>query len=36
LERLFARFDRLLRERRYLAMGRQIVDATIVEATAAQ
>jgi len=32
LKRLFARFDRELRERGYLAMGGQIVDATIVEA----
>jgi IS5 family transposase len=29
---LFARFDRVLRERGYLAMGGQIVDATIIEA----
>jgi transposase len=32
IEKLFARFDRLLREVGYLAMGGQIVDATIVEA----
>ena len=32
LERLFAQFDRVLRERGYLAMGGQIVDATIIEA----
>jgi transposase, IS5 family len=32
LKRLFARFDRALRERGYLAMGGQIVDATIIEA----
>ena len=31
-ERLFARFDALLAERGFLAMGGQIVDATIVEA----
>ena len=31
-ERLFARFDAALAERGYLAMGGQIVDATIVEA----
>ena len=31
LKRLFARFDRELREKGYLAMGGQIVDATIVE-----
>ena len=31
-ERLFARFDAALTERGYLAMGGQIVDATIVEA----
>jgi transposase len=31
-ERLFARFDAALSERGYLAMGGQIVDATIVEA----
>ncbi|HYD99692.1 MAG TPA: transposase, partial [Alphaproteobacteria bacterium] len=31
-ERLFARFDAALRERGYLAMGGQIVDATVVEA----
>jgi transposase, IS5 family len=31
-DRLFAHFDRVLRERGYLAMGGQIVDATIVEA----
>jgi transposase, IS5 family len=32
LKRLFARFDQVLRERGYLAMGGQIVDATIIEA----
>ncbi len=32
LSRLFDRFDALLRERGYLAMGGQIVDATLVEA----
>ena len=32
LKRLFAHFDRVLRERGYLAMGGQIVDATIIEA----
>jgi transposase, IS5 family len=32
LKRLFARFDRVLREKGYLAMGGQIVDATIIEA----
>jgi IS5 family transposase len=32
LQRLFARFDRVLREKGYLAMGGQIVDATIIEA----
>ena len=32
LKRLFALFDRVLRERGYLAMGGQIVDATIIEA----
>ena len=31
-ERLFAQFDAALAERGYLAMGGQIVDATIVEA----
>jgi len=31
-ERLFARFDRLLREKGWLAMGGQIVDATVIEA----
>jgi transposase len=31
-ERLFDRFDAVLRERGFLAMGGQIVDATIVEA----
>ena len=31
-ERLFARFDAALAERGYLAMGGQIVDASIVEA----
>src|SRR5918994_5730066 len=32
IERLFARFDAALREAGYLAMGGQIVDATVVEA----
>ena len=32
LQRLFAHFDRVLREKGYLAMGGQIVDATIIEA----
>jgi IS5 family transposase len=32
LKRLVARFDRVLREKGYLAMGGQIVDATIIEA----
>jgi IS5 family transposase len=32
IETLFARFDRLLRDAGYLAMGGQIVDATVVEA----
>jgi IS5 family transposase len=32
LARLFARFDAVLAERGYLAMGGQIVDATVVEA----
>ena len=32
LTRLFERFDAMLRERGYLAMGGQIVDATVVEA----
>ena len=32
LKRLFARFDRVLRERGCLAIGGQIVDATIIEA----
>jgi IS5 family transposase len=32
IERLFARFDRVLREAGYLAMGGQIVDATVVPA----
>lgn len=31
-ERLFARFDALLREKGWLAMGGQIVDATVIEA----
>jgi transposase, IS5 family len=30
--RLFARFDAILRERGYLAMGGQIVDAMVIEA----
>jgi len=32
LQRLFERFDAALRERGYLAMGGQIVDATVIEA----
>jgi IS5 family transposase len=32
IERLFARFDAVLREAGYLAMGGQIVDATVVQA----
>ena len=32
LERLFARFDQLLHARGYLAMGGQIIDATVIEA----
>jgi IS5 family transposase len=32
VERLFARFDAVLREAGYLAMGGQIVDATVVQA----
>jgi IS5 family transposase len=32
LGRLFERFDRLLHDRGYLAMGGQIVDATVIEA----
>jgi transposase, IS5 family len=32
IDRLFARFDAILRERGYLGMGGQIVDATVVEA----
>jgi IS5 family transposase len=32
LQRLFERFDAVLRERGYLAMGGQIVDATVIEA----
>lgn len=32
IERLFARFDALLKERGYLAMGGQIIDATVVPA----
>ncbi len=32
LARLFERFDRMLHERGYLAMGGQIIDATVVEA----
>jgi IS5 family transposase len=32
LAKLFERFDRLLHERGYLAMGGQIVDATVIEA----
>jgi transposase, IS5 family len=32
VERLFARFDELLRARGWLAMGGQIVDATVIEA----
>jgi IS5 family transposase len=36
IERLFARFDALLREQGILAMGGQIVDATIVQARPAR
>jgi IS5 family transposase len=36
IERLFARFDALLREAGYLAMGGQIVDATVVQARTAR
>lgn len=32
VEKLFARFDALLREKGWLAMGGQIVDATVIEA----
>jgi transposase len=32
IERLFARFDAILRARGYVAMGGQIVDATVIEA----
>lgn len=32
IERLFAKFDRALRDAAYLAMGGQIVDATVVQA----
>lgn len=32
VQRLFERFDRLLHKRGYLAMGGQIVDATVIEA----
>ena len=32
IARLFARFDRALRDAGYLAMGGQIVDATVVQA----
>jgi IS5 family transposase len=32
VERLFERFDRVLNDRGYLAMGGQIVDATVIEA----
>jgi len=32
IERLFARFDELLRAKGWLAMGGQIVDATVIEA----
>jgi IS5 family transposase len=32
IEGLFGRFDAALRERGYLAMGGQIVDATLIEA----
>jgi IS5 family transposase len=32
MDRLFGRFDAILREQGYLAMGGQIVDATVVEA----
>lgn len=36
IERLFAGFDTLLREQGYLAMGGQIVDATVVQARVAR
>jgi transposase, IS5 family len=36
IERLFARFDAALREAGYLAMGGQIVDATIIQARPAR
>jgi len=32
VEHLFARFDAVLRARGWLAMGGQIVDATVIEA----
>jgi hypothetical protein len=32
VERLFARFDKILRAKGWLAMGGQIVDATVIEA----
>ena len=32
-ERLFARFDGLLRDKSWLAMGGQIIDATVIEAS---
>ena len=32
MQRLFDRFDRVLNDRGYLAMGGQIVDATVIEA----
>ena len=35
VERLFARFDEILRVKGWLAMGGQIVDATVIEAPAA-
>jgi transposase, IS5 family len=36
IERLFARFDAALRERGWLAMGGQIIDATVVQARPAR
>jgi IS5 family transposase len=36
IERLFGRFDRTLRERGLLAMGGQILDATVVQARLAR
>ena len=36
IDKLFARFDDALTDRGYLAMGRQVIDATVVRAQAAQ